>query len=224
MLNKAISSILIAGLVGSGVGISALENNNHKANNVNQNKITDVANQKINNQQEAINLIQNKYLIQEANGTFSINPIAKNYISENVLNNIQKSMDFVNQNIIKNNVKFKLTKENGQVTVTPIKITNTYKNEINENISKSLTSSKVQENGFAVMLPNGWVANNMYDITYTWYGGYGFVDPGSVYSVYQMCLDNGNSSWANTALDAYNNNYDLTLTFSSIFGITNLSI
>lgn len=214
--------LLTSAMVASGAGFSHVQppkapTNTSVIRTITQNKAVN----KIVNEQQAINLIQNKYLSQNENGTFTINSNASKEISANTLNKIQESVNFTNENILNGNLQFKLTKANGKTIVTTIKVSNKYKELMSQKMMNSLKQSS--GNNFAVELSNSWINNNMYGVVNHWWGGYGYVDSGSVYSFYEMCEANGNTDWANTALTAYENNYTLTVTFSNVFGVTGVS-
>lgn len=219
MNNKTIASLLVAGALITGTGFTATALPNTSTSSPTK-IVKEVQNHQISNYQEALNTIQNNYLMQEANGTFKINPKANSVIDSAILNQIQASLNFVNQNILAGNVSFKMAKENGKTTVTANKITNTYKNILNEKLQSQNVSNQNTAN-FSVMVNSNWISNNLYDVTYTWYGGYGFAD--SAEEIYNLCEANGNGSWANTAYTAWKCGYALTVTFNGIFGFTNVS-
>lgn len=223
MNNKIIASLVIAGVLASGSGVIATASTINPNTKQAKTEISTQVNQKINNQQEAVKLIQNKYLEQEPNGTFKININAKKYINDNIFNQIEQSVQLVNKNILENNVQFKMKKNNGNVAVTATKVTNKYKEIISNNISKNFSnvSSNPNIENFNVMINQQWINDNLYDVTYTWYGGYGDADSASY--IAQLCNNNGNTDWGNTAQIAANYGYTLTVTFNNAFGITAVS-
>lgn len=113
MNKKIISFILLASAISTiFINTPAFASTNNKSN------ISKIQTQKSANQTiVSIKEIQNKYLIQNKDGTLRIKETAKNNIDKKILEEINKNLEFTNSQIKRGNLKFELKKENGNVKV-----------------------------------------------------------------------------------------------------------
>lgn len=188
--------------------------------NINENKV-------VNNYNQVMNDVQQNYLIQNPNGTFKINPVAYTIYPTNIMNKITTGMNYVNQEILSGNIKFKVTRNNNKVEVTPTYVSKALKEKTMNSIIKinNNNNNRHLEGSNCIFLPNGFEANDMYNVHWTWACWSGdVVSSTPIYEqLYWLFADNNASSWANTVLTAQNNWYTLTLSWIPGNTIVNVS-
>lgn len=142
------------------------------------------------------------------------------------MNEITKGMNYMNQQILSGNIKFKVTKTNNKVNVKATYVSKTLKDKaMNSIITINNKNKNNIEGNKDIFLPTGFSTNDMYDVHWTWACYSGYVDQSTpIYEqLYWLCADNNASSWANTVLTAQNNWYLLTVSWIPDTGITSIS-
>lgn len=120
MKKVKISALILTGIVSSSIFIAPISVYANELSN--NNKI--VENQKEMSINEAIKIIENKYLSITQDNKFIISSNAKKEIPENILKELEKSIEITNKNITEDNLKIK--KENNNKF--NLEVQNKYKN------------------------------------------------------------------------------------------------
>lgn len=107
--------------------------------------------------------IQQHYLTQNENGTFSISPIAYTLYPEKAMNTITQGMNSMNKAILSGNIKFKMETINN---TKEIKVTYENQNALLNNFS----NKNIQGNAF--MSNYTFLHTYCYDFNYSWAGFY----------------------------------------------------
>lgn len=122
---------------------------------------------------KVLNNIQQNYLVQNQNGTFTIKKIAYSLYPEKIMNTITQGMESMNKEILAGNIKFSFTTKNG------VKVVN--KTYLNEEKFFNPEDSANPINGLELINKVQFIHQYGYDFNYNWAGFYCDLNPSGCY-------------------------------------------
>lgn len=135
-----------------------------------------------NNYNEVMNKIQQKYLIQNSNGTFRINPVAYSIFPKTIMNKIVQGMNFTNQEILNGNLDLKLVKNSSGINVIKTIKSNTKAIVKNLDATINTVSSNTPKGSMNLFMSNSqFYSNYCYNFHFNWSGFYCAVDTTGCY-------------------------------------------